>query len=427
MPGPDRPGGLPRAARRPALGRRADRDRDRARAARRPRAGARRRRRPLRRQAVLARRAARAGAPCPLRCSPPTSRSRARAGCRSATSGPTTCPSRSSAPARATESTRRLCACPHARPRSGRAYALPALGGDLARKMFRDAEQFQLLERVLLPRCSKTAAGSPPGRPAARTAPSCYTLGIVLERLGAIDRALLLGSDLLDENLALARAGAYDGYDISEHVRARMRWEQRDLVADGPPRRPLAARDVPQRRDLPRAARAPRAVRDARIGAGDARACCCWAAASGCWMPRPSGCARSPPTLTSACVDEQPAQPDDRARRDARARRRGRDGGAADRHQPPARLRRAGAPLAGGDRGRDADRHGAAGRADDTARLPRVGRRDLLPTYDKVRAQLPDAPPSCRSSSPTTRTSCSARRRSATTRSPTSTTTPTRP
>ena len=39
-----------------------------------------------------------------------------------------------------------------------------------------------------------------------------------------------LARDLLAENLAIARAG-----DYPEAVRTRMRWERRDLSADGPP------------------------------------------------------------------------------------------------------------------------------------------------------------------------------------------------
>ena len=50
-----------------------------------------------------------------------------------------------------------------------------------------------------------------------------------------LDRALLLGSDLLEENLALARAGHSDSHAIPTAVRARVRWERRDLAADGPP------------------------------------------------------------------------------------------------------------------------------------------------------------------------------------------------
>ena len=101
--------------------------------------------------------------------------------------------------------------------------------------LFRDPEQFQLLEHVLLPRLLSDgrrltvwSAGCADGR-------ELCTLGIVLERLGALERSLLLGSDLLDENLARARAGAYEDHDISPAVRARMRWDRRDLVTDGPP------------------------------------------------------------------------------------------------------------------------------------------------------------------------------------------------
>jgi chemotaxis protein methyltransferase CheR len=101
--------------------------------------------------------------------------------------------------------------------------------------LFRDPEQFDLLEHVLLPRL---LAG---GRRLTVWSAGCAdglelcTLGIVLERLGALERSLLLGSDLLDENLARARAGAFDDHAISPAVRARMRWDRRDLVRDGPP------------------------------------------------------------------------------------------------------------------------------------------------------------------------------------------------
>jgi chemotaxis protein methyltransferase CheR len=96
--------------------------------------------------------------------------------------------------------------------------------------MFRDPEQFTLLEEVLLPRLlaggtrlSAWSAGCSDGA-------ELHTLGLVLSRMGVLDRTVLLGSDLLEENLALARAGEYPA-----EVRARMRWERRDLAADGPP------------------------------------------------------------------------------------------------------------------------------------------------------------------------------------------------
>jgi chemotaxis protein methyltransferase CheR len=98
--------------------------------------------------------------------------------------------------------------------------------------MFRDPEQFALLEDVILPRLlaggmrlSVWSAGCADGS-------ELHTLAIVLERMGALDRALLLGSDLLEENLAVARAGQHS---IPKAARARVRWERRDLAADGPP------------------------------------------------------------------------------------------------------------------------------------------------------------------------------------------------
>ena len=96
--------------------------------------------------------------------------------------------------------------------------------------MFRDPEQFTLVEEVLLPRLlaggkrvSVWSAGCADGA-------ELHTLALVLARLGVLERSVLLGSDLLEENLALARAGDYPA-----ELRARMRWERRDLAADGPP------------------------------------------------------------------------------------------------------------------------------------------------------------------------------------------------
>lgn len=96
--------------------------------------------------------------------------------------------------------------------------------------LFRDPEQFTLLEEVVLPRLLAAGSRLSVWSAGCSDGAELHTLGIVLDRLGVLDRALLLGSDLLDENLAIARAG-----DYPEPVRSRMRWERRDLAADGPP------------------------------------------------------------------------------------------------------------------------------------------------------------------------------------------------
>jgi chemotaxis protein methyltransferase CheR len=101
--------------------------------------------------------------------------------------------------------------------------------------LFRDPTQFELLEQTVLPellaahrRLSVWSAGCADGS-------ELYSVGLLLERLGGLERAILLGSDVLEENLALARAGEYDGVVIAPDLRARARWERRDLVRDGSP------------------------------------------------------------------------------------------------------------------------------------------------------------------------------------------------
>jgi chemotaxis methyl-accepting protein methylase len=99
--------------------------------------------------------------------------------------------------------------------------------------MFRDPEQFALLEEVLLPRLLAGGKRVTVWSAGCADGSELHTLGVVLERMGALDRSLLLGSDLLEENLTVARAAPYEG--VSDAVRARVRWERRDLAADGPP------------------------------------------------------------------------------------------------------------------------------------------------------------------------------------------------
>jgi chemotaxis protein methyltransferase CheR len=104
---------------------------------------------------------------------------------------------------------------------------------------FRDPEQFEALELRVLPRLLEHrtrrmrvwSAGCANGL-------ELWTMAVVLNRLGVLETAHLLGSDLLEENLAVARAGVYDIVEISAALRVRPRWERRDLVHDPAPRGP---------------------------------------------------------------------------------------------------------------------------------------------------------------------------------------------
>jgi chemotaxis protein methyltransferase CheR len=116
-----------------------------------------------------------------------------------------------------------------ARSRFRRSVAVSVSG------LFRDPGQFDVLERQLLPtllerggRIGVWSAGCADGS-------ELYSVAVVLARLGALERALLLGSDLLAENIEVARKGVYDGVSFAPELRRRMRWERRDLLRDGAP------------------------------------------------------------------------------------------------------------------------------------------------------------------------------------------------
>lgn len=117
-----------------------------------------------------------------------------------------------------------------ARFRFRRAVAVPSS------RLFRDQAQFHIVERRILPDLLKHthsrvriwSAGCARGE-------EVYSLALVLERMRALDRAFLLGSDLLDENVATAAVGADVGTLASPRLRAALRWERRDLVGEPPP------------------------------------------------------------------------------------------------------------------------------------------------------------------------------------------------
>jgi chemotaxis protein methyltransferase CheR len=100
---------------------------------------------------------------------------------------------------------------------------------------FRDPEQFEALEHRILPRLLERSARVRAWSAGCANGLELWSLAVLLSRLGALETAHLLGSDLLEENLAVARAGVYEVVQISPALRRRVRWERRDLVHDPPP------------------------------------------------------------------------------------------------------------------------------------------------------------------------------------------------
>jgi chemotaxis protein methyltransferase CheR len=101
--------------------------------------------------------------------------------------------------------------------------------------LFRDPAQFELLEREIAPLLEEDAGRIRVWSAGCADGSELYSVALVLERLGLLSRAHLLGSDLLEENLASARHGVYGDTAMSPTLRALVRWEQRDLVRDGAP------------------------------------------------------------------------------------------------------------------------------------------------------------------------------------------------
>ena len=118
---------------------------------------------------------------------------------------------------------------PAARERFRRAVAVSHSG------FFRDPEQFEALEHRLLPRLLEHVDRLRVWSAGCANGLELWSLAIVLNRLGALEGSHLLGSDLLEENLAVARAGAYDVVEIAPALAHRPRWERRDLANDPPP------------------------------------------------------------------------------------------------------------------------------------------------------------------------------------------------
>ena len=99
---------------------------------------------------------------------------------------------------------------------------------------FRDPEQFAALERSVLPRLLEHRRRLRVWSAGCANGLELWSIAVVLNRLGALDSAHLLGSDLLEENVAVARAGVHDVVELDPSLRARLRWERRDLVRDAP-------------------------------------------------------------------------------------------------------------------------------------------------------------------------------------------------
>ena len=101
--------------------------------------------------------------------------------------------------------------------------------------LFRDPEQFDLLERDILPRLSEPGQGVRVWSAGCSDGSELYSVALSLGRLGVLPRSRLLGSDVLYERVEEARSGRAVPEDVRRETRAVIRWECRDLLREPPP------------------------------------------------------------------------------------------------------------------------------------------------------------------------------------------------
>lgn len=118
---------------------------------------------------------------------------------------------------------------PVARLRFRRSIAVSVAG------LFRDPQQFDLLDRNVLPPLVAAGGEIRVWSAGCADGSELYSVAVLLERQGALGRAHLLGSDLLEENVEIAARGVYGDVAMRGALRAHVAFERRDIVREGAP------------------------------------------------------------------------------------------------------------------------------------------------------------------------------------------------
>lgn len=101
--------------------------------------------------------------------------------------------------------------------------------------LFRDPEQFALLERDILPGLTGGPRGVRVWSAGCSDGTELYSVALILGRLGVLPRCQLLGTDILAERVDRARRGGPQTRAARRAAAAVLRWQRRDLVGEPPP------------------------------------------------------------------------------------------------------------------------------------------------------------------------------------------------
>jgi chemotaxis protein methyltransferase CheR len=102
-------------------------------------------------------------------------------------------------------------------------------------RLFRDPEQFDVLQRDILPALIGPARGVRVWSAGCSDGSELYSVALVLGRLGVLPGSWLLGSDTVAERVEQARSGAAVPAEVHRQTQASLRYERRDLLRDPPP------------------------------------------------------------------------------------------------------------------------------------------------------------------------------------------------
>jgi chemotaxis protein methyltransferase CheR len=99
-------------------------------------------------------------------------------------------------------------------------------------RMFRDEQEFALLERRLLPELLARRRSLSVWAAGCSTGEELRSVAVLLERRGALAGSHLLGTDILDESVL---AAARDAAELPPTARSAIRFEQQDLISASAP------------------------------------------------------------------------------------------------------------------------------------------------------------------------------------------------
>lgn len=122
---------------------------------------------------------------------------------------------------------RRVDADAEARARLRRSIAVSTSG------LFRDPDQLRWIDAEVVSPLARQQRALRAWSAGCAAGEEAFSIAMMLEWHGALGRAHVVGSDILEESLAEAEAGVVGGARIPAGLRGKVTWDRRDLTSSG--------------------------------------------------------------------------------------------------------------------------------------------------------------------------------------------------